>query len=108
MGYSQAVKLLSCDEVGSRVLGFTVHDTDEGSVSLVGVADADSLAGDPDVVWASPIELLVWLSRTPAYWGKLATSATFRVWDRARGAVETTIARASIQAQGVIDRWDLV
>ena len=35
----------------------------------------------PELIWASTIELLVWLSRTPGYWGAHTTSATFRVWN---------------------------
>jgi hypothetical protein len=61
----------------------------------------------PELVWASTVELLVWLSRTPGYWGAHATSATFRVWDAdLQRVIDLTVPRAGTEAP--IDRDDLL
>ena len=61
----------------------------------------------PEIVWASAVELLVWLSRTPGYWGAHATSATFRVWNpELRRVIDLTVPRKGTEAP--ISRDDLL
>jgi hypothetical protein len=92
------MNLISCDEVGRRVLGFTVNG------KPMAIEEVQHL---PEIVWASAVELLVWLSRTPGYWGAHATSATFRVWDATRQAViDLTVPRKGTETP--IDRDDLL
>lgn len=90
------MNFISCDEVGARVLGFTVNGKP---------VQADQVPAD--VIWASSIELLVWLSRTPEFWGEGTTSATFRVWNpEARLATEVTVGREA--SDHPLDREDLL
>lgn len=92
--------LLSCDEAGNRVLGFTV----DGQPMAIEQVQA---LPPSELVWASAVELLVWLTRTPGYWGAHNTSATFRVWDAdLRRVVDTTVPRKDTEAP--IDRDDLL
>jgi hypothetical protein len=92
------MNLISCDEVGRRVLGFTAN----GQPTPI-----EQVQGMPEIVWASAVELLVWLSRTPGYWGAHATSATFRVWDATlQTVIDLTVPRRGTEAP--IDRDDLL
>jgi hypothetical protein len=94
------MNLISCDEVGRRVLGFTVNG------KPMPLEEVQALPPS-DLVWASAVELLVWLSRTPGYWGAHATSATFRVWDATLQAViDLTVPRKGTETP--IDRDDLL
>lgn len=94
------MNLISCDEVGNRVLGFTVNGQPMPLEQVQALPTRD-------LVWTSSVELLVWLSRTPGYWGKFATSAKFRVWDAKLGhVVVVEVPRSGVEAP--IDRDDLL
>jgi hypothetical protein len=85
------MRLALCDEIGNRIAGFTIRD-DEGRSTCV--KSVDQIQAD---AWASRVDLLVWLSRSPEFWGEAATSATFKVW--ADGAIrEMEITRAEVQS----------
>ena len=61
-----ATKLVFADEVGSRIAGFTVR-------SATGVElchTIEQLEAIGATAWATSIELLIWLSRTPEFWDK--------------------------------------
>ena len=91
------MNIISCDEVGSRVLGFTVNGQP--------MAIEQIQAHPATLVWASAVELLVWLSRTPGYWGEFATSASFLVLTNGQ-VVETEVRRCDVQQR--IDRDELL
>lgn len=89
------MNFISCDEVGSRIAGYTLNGQPVA---------ADQVPAD--AIWASHVELLVWLSRTPDFWGDFAESATFRVWSAGRVA-EVTVA-AVPEVLTPIDRDELL
>lgn len=70
-------KLVYADEVGDRIAGFTVRSAE--GVELVRTVEEVEATGA--TAWASSIELLIWLSRTPQFWGDCTESARFQVWD---------------------------
>jgi hypothetical protein len=90
-----AAKLVFADEVGSRIAGFTVR-------SATGVElchTIEQLEAIGATAWATSIELLIWLSRTPEFWGQGATSAKFKVWDwQAKQVREVTVPRKGCEA----------
>jgi len=71
------VKLVFADEVGGRIAGFTVRSA--AGVELCRTVEQLEEIGA--TAWASSMELLIWLSRTPEFWGHGTTSAKFKVWD---------------------------
>lgn len=92
------MNLIHCDEAGSRVLGFTVNGQPMATWEVKALGE---------IVWASSVELLVWLSRTPGYWGAFAASATFRVWNaELQQVVDVTVQRKDTEAP--IERDDLL
>jgi hypothetical protein len=72
------VKLVFADEVGGRIAGFTVHSA-AGVELCRTVQELESIGA---TAWATSIELLIWLSRTPEFWGHGTASAKFKVWDQ--------------------------
>ena len=70
-------KLVYADEVGGRIAGFTVRSA--AGVELCRTIEQLEAIGA--TAWATSIELLIWLSRTPEFWGDGTTSAKFKVWD---------------------------
>jgi hypothetical protein len=70
-------KLVFADEVGGRIAGFTVRSA--AGVELCRTVEELEEIGA--TAWATSIELLIWLSRTPEFWGHGTTSAKFKVWD---------------------------
>lgn len=97
------MKTVYTDEVENRVVGFTIRES--GSAPTL-VKDVASLEAAGAGAWASEIELKVWLSRFPEFWGDGAVSATFLVADGERGVKEVEVNRSDVVAP--IDRWDLV
>jgi hypothetical protein len=96
-------KLVFADEVGSRVAGFTVRSA--GAVELC--SSVEQLQEIGATAWATSVELLIWLSRTPEFWADHATSATFNVWDwQADQVREVTVPRKGCETP--FDRWQLV
>lgn len=93
------MNLISCDEVGNRVAGFTVNGQP--------MATHEVRALNRDLTWSSSVELLVWLSRTPGYWGAHTTSAKFRVWNAKLGH-ETLVEVAKRDVLTPICRDDLL
>jgi hypothetical protein len=83
-------KLVYADEVGGRIAGFTVR-------SAAGVElgrTVEQLEAIGATAWATSIELLIWLSRTPEFWGHGTTSAKFKVWDwQSEQVMEVTVPR---------------
>ena len=85
-----AAKLVYADEVGSRIAGFTVRSA--AGVELCRTVEQLEAIGA--TAWATSVELLIWLSRTPEFWGHGTTSAKFKVWDRQSEQVqEVTVPR---------------
>ena len=85
-----AAKLVYVDEVGSRIVGFTVRSA--AGVELC--RKVEQLEAIGATAWATSVELLIWLSRTPEFWGHGTTSAKFKVWDRQSEQVqEVTVPR---------------
>jgi hypothetical protein len=83
-------KLVYADEVGGRIAGFTVRSA--AGVELCRTVQELEAIGA--IAWATSIELLIWLSRTPEFWGHGTTSAKFKVWDRQSEQVrEVTVPR---------------
>ena len=72
------IKLVYADEVGSRIAGFTVRSVD-GVELCETVQQLDEIGA---TAWADSVELLIWLSRTPKFWGDFTTSAQFLVWNQ--------------------------
>ena len=85
-----AAKLVYADEVGDRIAGFTVR-SDAGVELCQTVQQLEAIGA---TAWATSVELLIWLSRTPEFWGHGTTSAKFNVWDQQSGQVlEVTVPR---------------
>ena len=85
-----AAKLVYADEVGNRIAGFTVRSA--AGVELCRTVEQLEAIGA--TAWATSVELLIWLSRTPEFWGHGTTSAKFKVWDRQSEQVqEVTVPR---------------
>lgn len=90
MATTTAAKLVYADEVGNRIAGFTVRSA--AGVELCRTVEQLEEIGA--TAWANSVELLIWLSRTPAFWADCATSASFKVWDRQAQAVrDVTVPR---------------
>lgn len=98
-----AVKLVFADEVGDRIAGFTVR----GSTGVELCRTVEQLEEIGATAWATSVELLIWLSRTPEFWGHGTTSAKFNVWDwQAEQVREVTVPRKGCETP--FDRWQLV
>lgn len=97
------MKTVYTDEVGNRVVGFTVR---EPGVAHTLVKDVGGLEAAGADAWASEIELKVWLSRFPEFWGDGAVSATFLVADGEGRVKEVEVNRSDVMYP--VDRWDLV
>lgn len=98
-----ADKLVYTDEIGNRIVGFTVRSA-EGVELCRTVEQLQQLGA---TAWANSVELLIWLSRTPDFWGNGTTSASFNVWDQQAGQVrEVTVPRKGCEAP--FDREQLI
>lgn len=87
---STDIKLVFANEEDDKILGFTVRGG--GSVAVCNTVEQLQEIGA--TAWATSVELLIWLSRTPEFWGEYATRATFRVWDwQAEQVREVTVPR---------------
>ncbi len=84
-----------CDEVGSRIAGFTVWDS-QGSRLYTTMAEVVA-SESGDGAWASLEEAMVYFSRMPeADWGDFTEMVTVRYWDGASRSVrEIGIRRTS-------------
>ena len=78
MAITTSPKLVYADEVGNRIVGFTVRSA-EGVQLCRSVEQLEEIGA---TAWADSVELLIWLSRTPFFWADCATSASFTVWDQ--------------------------
>lgn len=84
------LKLVYADEIGERLAGFTVRSA-SGVELCKTTEELEAIGG---TAWASSVELLIWLSRSPGFWGDFATSARFKVWDQqSRKVIEVTVPR---------------
>lgn len=97
------MKTVYTDEIGNRVAGFTVREPGAMPTMVKEVKDLEAAGAD---AWASEIELKVWLSRSPEFWGDGAVSATFLVAEGVEGVKEVEIDRSDVMYP--VDRWDLV
>ena len=89
-------KLVFADEVGGKIAGFTVRGA-SGGVELCRTVEQLEAIGA--TAWATSVELLIWLSRTPEFWGHGTTSAKFKVWDwQAEQVREVTVPRKGCEA----------
>lgn len=103
MATATDIKMVFADEVGDRIAGFTVR----GSGTVAVCETVDQLQEIGATAWATSVELLIWLSRTPEFWADAATSAKFMVWDwQAEQVREVTVPRKGCEAP--FDRWQLV
>ena len=90
-----AAKLVFADEVGGRIAGFTVR----GAAGVELCRTVEQLEAIGATAWANSVELLIWLSRTPEFWGHGTTSAKFKVWDwKAEQVRELTVPRKGCEA----------
>jgi hypothetical protein len=95
-------KLVFADEVGGRIAGFTVR----GAAGVELCRTVEQLEAIGATAWATSVELLIWLSRTPEFWGHGTTSAKFKVWDwQAEQVREVTVPRKGCEAP--LDREQL-
>jgi hypothetical protein len=89
------IKLVFTDEVGDKILGFTVRSDNNCSIICKTIEQLQEVGAT------------AWLSRTPEFWGEAATSARFLVWDQnAKLAREVTVPRKGCERP--FDRWDLI
>jgi hypothetical protein len=101
---NDSIKLVFADEVGDKILGFTVRGDNNCSIICKTIEQLQEVGA---TAWANSVELLIWLSRTPEFWGEAATSARFLVWDQnAKLAREVTVPRKGCERP--FDRWDLI